>query len=399
MPALPKKAFDERTMRLVDAFGQWFDDYTEADIIDLEDFKTWFFSFRMKHENRDTQRYYNKIIDRCEQDPSPKEAEGISTKLIELGLATKVANLCQQYQDGYEINIIQELGAAHEQASSKLIVESQDFHITDSIEDLLEEDKNEQGLRLGLSCLRNNIRPIRRSDLIIVAGRPDTGKTSFIASQLPALLAGREDRSRPFVWFNNEGIGSRIVKRLYQSVLCASTEDLLHKQREGSLNNEYRATLGGDDPFRVIDAHNWDTTMVEKAIKHYNPSLCIFDMLDNVTWHGTAGMRTDQILENLYQWARELGVRYDFPVIATSQISAEVEQQAHTQCWPPLSALKDSKTGKQGAADTIIMIGRSPDPDMDGLRYISAPKNKLSSNGNRIKHDVQFDGQRSQYTD
>ena len=400
IPGLPRDAFDRKTLVLVNAFGDWFDNYTDTPVIDIEDFKTWFFTFKARTETRETKDYYNKILDQCVVDPSPKETEGIASKLIELGLATKVANLCQQYNDGHEINIVDRLGVEYENALQKMMIEEEDFHIATSIGDLLDEDQHNEGLVFDLTCLRDNIRPLRASDFIILAGRPDTGKTSFIASQLPSLIKSAPQSGRPALWFNNEGIGSRIIKRLYQATLDATVEDLLHLREQGSLDYVFRERFGGIDPYRVVDCHGWGIQQVEKAVKHYNPCIVVFDMLDNITFPAAEDkVRTDQILEAKYQWARELGVRYDFPVIATSQISAEAEQQADTQCWPRMSMLKDSKTGKQGAADTIIMIGRSADPDMDGYRYISAPKNKLSLQGRRIKHEVVFDGPKSQYKD
>ena len=144
--------------------------------------------------------------------------------------------------------------------------------------------------------------------------------------------------------------------------------------------------------------------MVEHLVEDINPSLVIFDMIDNLEFKGELrsghDQRTDQILEGQYQWARKLGVRCGFPVLATSQVSAEVEMQAETQCWPPMHALKDSKTGKQGAADTIIMIGISSDPMCQNGRYISTPKNKLSSGGNKyIRQEVNIDIERAQYLD
>ena len=145
--------------------------------------------------------------------------------------------------------------------------------------------------------------------------------------------------------------------------------------------------------------------MVEQVIADTNPGLVIFDMIDNLEFKGTmrAGhdSRTDQILEAQYQWARKLGVKYGHPVIATSQISAEVEQQSETQCNPPMHALKDSKTGKQGAADLMIMIGRSDDPTLGSVRYISTPKNKLALTGKSqaIRQQVNIDLDRGQYLD
>ena len=65
-----------------------------------------------------------------------------------------------------------------------------------------------------------------------------------------------------------------------------------------------------------------------------------------------------------------------------------------------MHALKDSKTGKQGAADLIIMIGKSADPTMPNDRFISTPKNKLSAGGNnQIRQQVTIDMDRAKYLD
>ena len=58
--------------------------------------------------------------------------------------------------------------------------------------------------------------------------------------------------------------------------------------------------------------------------------------------------------------------------IATSQVSADGEGML----YPSQSMLKDSKTGKQGACDFIIILGKNADVQYEGIRYIGIPKNK-----------------------
>jgi replicative DNA helicase len=140
--------------------------------------------------------------------------------------------------------------------------------------------------------------------------------------------------------------------------------------------------------------------MVEDAIEQLKPGLVIFDMIDNISFVGSKkDARTDQVLESMYQWARTLGVKYDFPVIACSQVSAEAELQSETQCYPAQHMLKDSKTGKQGAADLMIMIGKSADPACANKRYISTPKNKLAKGLVYLRNEMNFDGARARYND
>jgi replicative DNA helicase len=110
------------------------------------------------------------------------------------------------------------------------------------------------------------------------------------------------------------------------------------------------------------------------------PAIVVFDMIDNIRFDGemiNGGQRTDQMLEAMYQWGRDMAVRYDCPIIATSQISAEGDGLA----FPTLAMLKDSKTGKQGAADAIITLGAKNEQAYEHIRFIGLTKNKLALEG------------------
>jgi replicative DNA helicase len=83
--------------------------------------------------------------------------------------------------------------------------------------------------------------------------------------------------------------------------------------------------------------------------------------------------------------------------MATVQLSAEAEGIQ----FPPMSQLKDSRTGLQGANDFIIIAGSSNDPMLSTSRYIGVPKNKnrrAGAPGNPMA-EVMFDAQRARYED
>ncbi|WP_429498830.1 hypothetical protein ACQUFY_05890 [Robbsia andropogonis] len=103
--------------------------------------------------------------------------------------------------------------------------------------------------------------------------------------------------------------------------------------------------------------------------------------------------RTDQILEALYQRARIWAVKYDCAVLATSQLNGDAEGEI----YPKLSHLANSKTGKAGAADFVLMLGRSLSPELQNSRFISLPKNKKRRDGGPQdpRAEVVFDGPRS----
>ena len=237
VPGLPEAALNPKTMVIVKAFGVWFKK-TDTQYIDIEDFKVFFFNFHTKNEPEKVQYYYNALLEKCRSDPDPSVMNLMSEQLVKLSFATQVANLLEQWNDGEEVDILDEIGMRHSSAVEKLSLEEEDYHVQTSIEEILAVDEYDIGLRFGLSYLRHGIRPLQSGDFVIAAGRPDSGKTTFITSNLCSFIRDLPDE-RDVLWFNNEGEGNRIIKRIYQSALKSTTEDLLQGKRDGSLHQRY----------------------------------------------------------------------------------------------------------------------------------------------------------------
>ncbi len=249
----------------------------------------------------------------------------------------------------------------------------------------------------------------------MVAARPDKGKTTFVADQLTHMAAQVDGlypgQNRSILWFNNEGPGNRIVLRNFQAALNATVEDLVALSNTPSdldfahyktmVRQKYAAVLGGrPGVLRVMDIHGFWNHEVEDLIATHRPAAVVFDMIDNIKFGGgttNGGERTDQLLEAMYQWARLMGVKYDTAVLATSQISADGDGLQ----YPTLPMLKDSKTGKQGAADVIITIGAVNDPALARSRYIGVTKNKKVRTGKAMSpmKEVILDGDRGRYVE
>ena len=155
---------------------------------------------------------------------------------------------------------------------------------------------------------------------------------------------------------------------------------------------------GGRNLLEVYDVHDRPLSFLENVIRRRNPALVVVDMLDNVQFDGVVGnggQRTDQILEAAYQRARIWAVKYNCAVIAMSQLSAT----AAGVLYPGLHELANSRTGKAGAADAVLMIGHSADPLLRNSRWISLPKNKLTRQ-HGVKDprtEVIFDGSRARF--
>ena len=165
------------------------------------------------------------------------------------------------------------------------------------------------------------------------------------------------------------------------------------------MQQRYAEAMGGrPDLIRVFDIHDWWNWEVEDLISTLKPALLVFDMIDNIKFGGGVannGQRTDQLLEEMYKWGRNLSVKLDVPALATSQISADGDGLS----YPTLAMLKDSKTGKQGAAEFIITVGALNEITMQGSRFIGMTKNKLHKEGGPRdpRCEVIFDGLRGRY--
>jgi replicative DNA helicase len=367
---VPLAAADDKTLALLADFGKYFQKFPNHEHIDLQVFLP---RFRQWHPNMSDEQFssYVSILKNIAKDVDEETRAGILGEMYELNMATELANLCSKFDEGELTIPLADLVAAKVDEYKINIGARAAMWNNTPIEELLIEDLDESGVRWRLGCLSESMRPLRPGDFGVIAGRPDKGKTSFLSSELTHMaLQLPEDKN--VVWLNNEGVSSRIVKRLYQSALDKTITDLIEINKSGKLKKMYEKIVGRLDRIRVIDIHGFHVGQVEAILEHNNPGIVVYDMIDNIRGFGSEA-RTDLQLEEMYKWARERSVKHNCIGLATSQISAEGDGLM----YPTLSMLKDSKTGKQGACDFLLMIGASNDSALENSRFLSLPKNKL----------------------
>jgi len=398
--AVPDDVLDIKTKTVLDDFGKFFREFTDVAEAN-EAFDTWFFTFGHPKLNDEQRAFYRGLLAQTREPLDPALEAGLMARLVSAKTASKLLGIVEQFNEGEEIDLGSALRSTVEQYDLEVDRKVKTPWVQDDINDLLREDQDDTGFHWRLDELNLAMRPLRAGDFGIIAARPDVGKTTFLtdqltfmAAQVDALYPG-EDRC--ILWFNNEGPGNRIVKRQFQSALNATGSELVAMSQAGTIGRNYvEATGGRPYVLRVFDIHDFWNHEVEDIIRLHPPALVVLDMVDNIRFGGLAsnnGQRTDQLLEAMYQWARIQAVKHGCPVLATSQISADGENL----CYPTLSMLKDSKTGKQGAADFILTIGFNA--DFPSSRYLGLTKNKLAREGGprQLKAEVVFDGQRGRY--
>ena len=78
----------------------------------------------------------------------------------------------------------------------------QDSFVTHDLEALLTHSYADSGLRWRLNCLNKSLGSLRPGDFGFIFARPETGKTTFLASEITAMLShGLETGSGPIIWF------------------------------------------------------------------------------------------------------------------------------------------------------------------------------------------------------
>lgn len=394
-PLAPKSSLEARTVALLGLFGKYFELYPTHEQIDwqvfLPQFERW--HPNLKQEKLDEWKHvFKTIITRVVDDDTRKN---LVSDLSENELFTTIANMAEEHSNGNLDQGFYRLGELLE-VHKKRMGFKEIKHIDTPIGELLQDEFDDTGISWRLGCLNATMRRLRGGDFGIIAGRPDQGKTSLIASEV-THMAPQLPPERNVVWLNNEGPGKRIIPRCYQAALGLTMSQMKAFQLQGKLEDMYREYMGGRlDKIRIIDIHGLTNVQVEMLIEQNNAGIVVYDMIDNIRGFGDAA-RTDLALEHMYQWARERSVKYDCIGLATSQISNDGDNMR----YPTIGMLKDSKTGKQGACDFQIMIGSINDPGFQLSRFIGVVKNKLrrpEGRGNP-QCEVLFDMDKSIYTD
>jgi len=313
--------------------------------------------------------------------------EGVIDTLEKLQVSTQSTNVL--LQSFVENKLLKEIslaaydvteGRVTKEAFNKLLdafaaeknteVHQEEFEfVSDDIEQLLVETFRKPGLRWRLNTLNQMLGSLRGGDFGFIFARPETGKTTFLASETTFMAEQLGEDSGPVVWLNNEEKGSKVKIRCYQAALGSSLAAI--NSNPTAARNAYMKKTKGKHMI-LNPPGSISKGMVERICRQYKPSLLIFDQIDKIT--GFEADREDLKLGAMYQWARELAKEHDCAVIGVCQADGSGEGQK----WLTMGNVANAKTAKQAEADWIVGIGKVADVGYENLRYLNASKNKLA---------------------
>lgn len=396
-PMVPAGMMSPYTNSILSWYGAFFKKLPDAQRIDFDVLKE---LIKLKSsKDPDGAALAIKILEDVESaEVDDAAVNAVVSSLYELDLAGRAALLVEKYNNGDEIDLPFELQNMAQDTMKKTGQASAKDYEDTPIEQLLGEIEHDVGLKFRrIPTLRDGLVGLMPGISVAIAGRPDKGKSSFISSIVTDFAPQAAELwgpDRPILWLNNEGKGRRLVPRLYQAALAATTEELVEKRNKGTLRAEYEEAIGAPFDFiRVKDMHGATVGQLERVIDAVKPSVVVADMLSNFRT-GRGGEAAHAEVESVWTMWREVLARHDCIGIGTIQIS----QEGSNMLYPPQSALKDSKTGVQGATDLIIALGNF-EHDQHEVRGLSTTKNKLqkSNASSYLKAQLYFDATRCVY--
>lgn len=228
----------------------------------------------------------------------------------------------------------------------------------DRIELLFTSDLDITGLSTGFTDLDKQTSGWQVSDLVIVAGRPSMGKTSFAMNLVEHAMLHQDS---PVLVFSLEMPANQLIIRLLSSMGKIDQT----KMRNGNLDPDDFTRLSGaaarlkGRPLFIDDTPGISPMELRNRVRqlireHGSPALIMVDYLQLMS----ASTKADGRVQEISQISRDLKTiarEFSCPIIALSQLSRNLEQRPNKR--PINSDLRESGAIEQDA-DVIIFIYR-----------------------------------------
>jgi len=225
------------------------------------------------------------------------------------------------------------------------------------VEEMYRSDTALTGIATGFNNFDDKTSGLQKSDLIIIAGRPSMGKTSF-AMNLAENAALHNENS--VAVFSMEMPGEQLALRMMSSLGRIDSHSLRTGKLDdhdwprliSSVNMLSKAKLFIDDTAALTPTELRART--RRLKREHGLDLVIIDYIQLMQVGGSIENRATEISEisrSLKALAKELQV----PIIALSQLNRSVEQRPDKR--PIMSDLRESGSIEQDA-DVILFIYR-----------------------------------------
>ncbi len=258
-------------------------------------------------------------------------------------------------------------------------------NVVDRIDFLARNQDTLMGVPSGFTFIDRMLGGFQKSDLIILAGRPGMGKTSFAVSV--AQNAATRFDARVAV-FSLEMSNEQLVQRL----LAMETGVDSHRLRMGQIyDEEWPILLEAANQLASTNIFIDDTpaasvteirTKARRLYAEHGLDMIMIDYMQLMSGQSGRNENRQQEISYISRSLKGLARELNVPVIALSQLSRAVESRADKR--PMLSDLRESGSIEQDA-DVVLFIYREDyyieDTDRQNIADVIVAKHRHGSTG------------------
>ena len=249
------------------------------------------------------------------------------------------------------------------------------------------------GVPTGYHKLDNITSGWQASDLVIIAGRPAMGKTSFALSMAKNIAA---DYKVPMAFFSLEMSNVQLVNRLISNCCEIQGSKILNGQLKPDewerldkrLNNLIGSPLYVDDTpgLSVFELR----TKARRLVRDHGVKIIMIDYLQLMNANGMRFSSRQEEVSTISRSLKQIAKELDIPILALSQLNRGVESREGLEGKrPQLSDLRESGAIEQDA-DMVLFVHRPEyyhiyqdenGRDLHGMAQIIIAKHRKGATG------------------
>lgn len=321
-------------------------------------------------------------LSKIRENGDPRSAETYAAKVKDYSAKREIEEKCAQWldwsQNGRTANQI--MTDMVKQLAQIRTFDSKAFEHTQTLAEAVSDayDHTDRAARGTIQFVPTGFKDLDKllaggmtsPDLYIIAGRPGTGKTAFLAS----VIKNAAEQGKKVAVFSLEMKNSQIAMRLIAQEAGVSYD----KQKSGQLSESdwpvYTNAVAkvAELPVVINDLPSISISKIRQELRRIKDILQGLDLLilDYVQLGGVDGRydRRDQEIGEITRGLKGLAKEFDIPVLAAAQLSRAVEQRSEKK--PILSDLRESGDLEQDA-DVVMFIYRPNQFAVDETKYES----------------------------
>ena len=246
------------------------------------------------------------------------------------------------------------------------------------------------------------------SDLVISAGRPAMGKTSFALSMAKNIAA---DYQLPMAFFSLEMSNVQLVNRLISNCCEIQGSKILNGQLQRDewdrLDNRINSLMGA--PLYIDDTPGLSVfelrTKARRLVREHGVKIIMIDYLQLMNANGMRFSSRQEEVSTISRSLKGLAKELDIPILALSQLNRGVESREGLEGKrPQLSDLRESGAIEQDA-DMVLFVHRPEyyhiyqddhGRDLHGMAQIIIAKHRKGATGDVL---LTFRGEFTRFED